>query len=389
MKIMMVTNTFTPHVGGVARSVQRFTDEYRKLGHQVCVVAPGAVGKRYPEDINTIRIPAADDVGGSSFYLPVLTKNMEKNIAFASAFFYPDVVHAHQPFLLGDLARRISARLKKPLVYTQHTLYENFNHLFKGGRYTSDFLKRVSTEYANLCDAVIAPSESLQEILLARGVRVPTHVVPTGIDVSFFANGDRAVWRDRFGISNNNFLMGYIGRLSPEKNLSTLAGCVRAFLNKSSRTHFLVVGDGPSHRFLKDSFRDLPRVHFTGSLSGKELADAYRALDVFAFPSCIETQGLVLAEAMAAGVPVTAFAAQGTKDIVVDGVNGRLAPHGSRKEFCKALAWCLEHKNTLQKAAMETAKGFAKERCAGKALALYEQVQYSPKGLVRALSFLS
>jgi len=389
MKIMMVTNTFTPHVGGVARSVQRFTDEYRKLGHQVCVVAPGAVGKRYPEDINTIRIPAAEDVGGSSFYLPILTKNMEKNLAVASAFFYPDVVHAHQPFLLGDLARRISTKLKKPLVYTQHTLYENFNHLFKDRRYTSDFLKKISTEYANLCDAVTTPSESIREIMLQRGVRVPVTTLPNGTDIQKFEKGNRSYWRSKLKIRETDFVIGHVGRLSPEKNLPLLAHCMKWFLAKSSRSHFLLVGDGPSETTLRGMLADTPRAHLVGSRSGQELTDAYHAMDVFAFPSLIDVGPLVLAEAMAAGVPVTAFDAQGTKDIVVDGVNGRLAPQGSRKEFCKALAWCLEHKSTLQKAAMETAKGFAKEHCASKALALYEQVQYSPKGLVRALSFLA
>lgn len=383
---MMVTNTFTPHVGGVARSVQRFTDQYRKQGHQVCVVAPGAVGKRYHDDINTIRIPAAEDIGGSSFYLPVLTKSMEKNLAFAGAFFYPDVIHAHQPFLLGDLARRLSEKLKKPLVYTQHTLYENFNHLFKDKRYTANFLKKISTEYANLCDAVTTPSESIREIMLQRGVRVPVTTLPNGTDIQKFEKGNKNYWRNKLGIQETDFVIGHVGRLSPEKNLPLLATCMKWFLAKSSRSHFLLVGDGPSETTIREMLADTPRAHLVGSRSGQELTDAYHAMDVFAFPSLIDVGPLVLAEAMAAGVPVAAFNAQGSKDIVQDGVNGRLALSNNKKEFCKAIAWCLENKKTLRQSAKETAQNFEQERCADKALALYEQVRYSPKGFVRALA---
>lgn len=388
MKILMVTNTFTPHVGGVARSVQRFTDEYRRLGHSVCVVAPGAVGKKYWDDINTIRIPAAKDVLGSSFYLPVLTKSMEANVRLVSAMFQPDVIHSHQPFLLGDLARKLSSILKKPLVYTQHTLYENFNHLLKNTGYTKQFLKDVSTNYANLCDSVCTPSESIREIMLERGVKVPVHILPNGTDTKKFAKGSATFWRNRLGIPKDHWVIGHVGRLSPEKNLPVLVDVIKLFLSKSPKTHFLLVGDGPSKASLEKSLAGLPRVHVVGSQSGQELIDSYHAMDVFAFPSLIDVGPLVLAEAMSAGAPVTAFDTQGSKDIVKNYKNGRLVEPDNHLEFCKALEWCIRNKKKLYAATQETANYFEKETCARKAIELYKEVAWRPKqNIVQAASF--
>ncbi len=375
MKIMMVTNTFTPHVGGVARSVQRFTDEYRKMGHEVLVVAPST--SKPTHDNNTVRIPAIDDINGSSFSLPMpVIGSIKKKLAAATAMFTPDVIHSHHPFLLGDVARILSVQFRVPLVVTHHTMYEQFASYTSKKMVSPEFVIGLATEYANLCDHVIAPSQSTAEILSSRGVRQPMTVVPTGVDVETFASGDRTLWRQKCGIPLDAPVIGHVGRLAPEKNLGFLTKAVRAYLRKHTRVHFLLVGDGPAR---EQAYADLgERCHALGSRGGDELAAAFCAMDCFIFSSKSETQGMVLTEAMAAGVPVVAIDAPGARDVVIDRMNGRLVPD-DLNHFCNAIRWTLERKPDLAHNARRTAMSYSQRACAIRALAVYEKTPYGSK----------
>ncbi|MDH3771224.1 MAG: glycosyltransferase, partial [Nitrospirota bacterium] len=219
MNIVMLTNTYIPHVGGVARSVEAFARHYRRLGHRVLVVAP--VFEDQPKDeTDVVRIPAIQHFNGSDFsvVLPVsglLTDSLDR--------FQPDIVHAHHPFLLGMTALRIARFGELPLVFTHHTLYEQYTHYVPGD---SPALKRfvieLGTRYANLSDQVIAPSESIAALLRQRGVVAPMTVVPTGVEIERFAKGDGRRLRDRLGVAEDGLVVGHLGRLAPEKNLAFL-----------------------------------------------------------------------------------------------------------------------------------------------------------------------
>src|SRR3972149_4534000 len=187
MNILMMTNTFTPHTGGVARSVESFTAEYRRLGPRGLVVAPVFEGMPSEEE-DVLRVPAIQKFNGSDFSvrLPIpsfLFPELDR--------FRPDIVHTHHPFLLGDTALRVAALRNVPLVFTHHTLYEQYTHYVPGD---SPALKRfvveLSTGYANLSDQVIAPRERIALILQGRGGKVPIEVIPTGVNVEQFARGD-------------------------------------------------------------------------------------------------------------------------------------------------------------------------------------------------------
>jgi 1,2-diacylglycerol 3-alpha-glucosyltransferase len=120
MNILMLTNTFTPHVGGVARSVQGFTEEFRRRGHRVLVAAP--VFKNTPKDEqDVVRFPAVQYFNGSDFSLPVPAP---VRLVSLLRRFHPEVVHSHHPFLLGGAALCIAAARKLPLVFTHHTMYD-------------------------------------------------------------------------------------------------------------------------------------------------------------------------------------------------------------------------------------------------------------------------
>jgi len=379
MNILMMTNTFTPHVGGVSRSVEAFTAAYRKRGHRVLVVAP--VFENMPEDeVDVVRIPAIQHFNGSDFSVVLPIPGF---VTSAVEAFKPDIVHSHHPFLVGRTALRMARRYELPLVFTHHTMYEQYTHYVPGdSKALKRFVINLSTSYGNICDQVFAPSESVDSVLRERGVEAPIDVIPTGVQLERFARGSGPGFRSAMEIPEDAFVVGHLGRLAPEKNLDFLGKALAAFLKSEKRAHFLVVGRGPSEKAIRDFFIGKGMadcLHVAGILEHPLLASAYRAMDVFAFASKSETQGMVLTEAMAAGVPVVALDAPGVREVVVDHRNGRLLHSGTIAEFSSALQWVAslapEQMQQLKEGAKNTAEQFSIGRSADKALALYEYLR--------------
>ena len=378
MKILMMTNTFLPHVGGVARSVDAFAREFRSRGHNVLIIAPEFENMPEEEE-DVIRVPAIQHFNGSDFSVVYpLPGFLRKTILD----FGPDIVHSHHPFLLGATALRVAHILDRPLVFTHHTMYEQYSHYVPGDSPgLRKFAISMTTRYANLCDQLISPSESVAEVLRERGITAPIGVVPTGVNLDHFKKGNGPGFRAALGIPADAFVVGHLGRLAPEKNLPFLARAVAQFLKTNSRAHFLLVGTGPSTKeieeiFVESNLKD--RIHHAGVLGGTLMSSAYRAMDVFAFASKSETQGMVLTEAMATGAPVVGIDAPGVREVVRDGENGRLIMDEDIDAFVEGLQWVAERNddeiNKLRATALETADKFSMPRTADTALALYESL---------------
>jgi glycosyltransferase involved in cell wall biosynthesis len=379
MKICMFTNTYWPHVGGVARSVRFFAEDLIDRGHRVLIVAPEYAGERETSGHRPeiLRVPAIQNFNGSDFSVRIplplyIDQEIEK--------FLPDIVHSHHPFLLGDSAVRAARKRALPLVFTHHTLYEDYTHYVPlDSDVMKSFVIGLSTMYANLCTHVVAPSASIARLLKERGVVTPIADIPTGVDISFFTAGDGDRLRRMTELPKNAFVIGHLGRLAPEKNLTYLSEAVANFLENTPTAHFIVVGKGPSRTEIQRIFaeRNLEgRLHLVGEATGDQLRDAYRAMDVFVFSSKSETQGMVLVEAMAAGKPVVALDAPGSREVVQDGGNGRLLRAGaSIADFAAALRECHSVPSRLKKwasGARATAKRFSRETIARKMEKLYK-----------------
>lgn len=380
MKICMMTNTYLPHIGGVARSVSTFAEEYQRLGHEVLIVAPRFDGKPPPARLERIvvRVPSLRNFNGSDFSvsLPLAAALSERLDQFQA-----DIMHAHHPFLLGDTALRVAMNKNIPILFTHHTRYEDYAHYIPFSEAMREVAIELPTHFANLCDGVIAPSESLARIIRGRGVTTPICVIPTGIDVQAFASADGRSFRQRMKIPAGALVIGHVGRLAPEKNLGFLGEAVARFLHKNRAALFLVVGDGPGRDSLRATLERhgvADRLLLAGKRTGRVLREAYRAMDVFAFASKSETQGMVVAEAMAAGCPVVALDASGVREVVVDGKNGVLLPDGaSPARFAAALAACSRpHVRSRQSEhARVTAARFSRAESARRALAFYEETR--------------
>ena len=381
MRICIFTNTFLPHVGGVARSVRTFLEDYRRAGHRVLVVAPEFPEGPAPRSIerSVERVPAWQKFNGSDFSvsLPLGAELLERIERFA-----PDIIHAQHPFLLGDSALRLGALHSVPVLFTHHTLYEQYTHYVPlASTALQAFVSDLATRFANCCQGVIAPSESLARLMDERGVTTPVRVIPTGIDTRKFAEASRHPWRRRLGLRGDDVLLGHVGRLAVEKNLPFLGEALARCLARERRARALIVGDGPARGDLEAILQRrgvADRVHFAGQLTGLPLREAYAAMDVFAFSSHSETQGMVLVEAMATGCPVIALDASGARDVVRDRENGRLlASDATEESMARSLLRAVrepELRRQWRRGARATAREFDRRITAKQALGFYREL---------------
>lgn len=383
MRICMFSNTYLPHVGGVAKSIAAFTEDLRSMGHRVLVIAPTFDDEDKEINHDVLRIPAVQNFNGSDFSVPLPLPFL---IDYRLTEFNPHIIHSHHPFLLGDSAFRAARKRSLPLIFTHHTRYEEYTHYVSLGSPTMrQFVINLSTGYANLCSRVIAPSESIAEILAERGLTVPVEVLPTGVDLAFFEQGNGLEFRKRRGLGPEVRIIGHVGRLAPEKNLTFLTLAASSVLKNLKNVYFLVVGDGSSF----DTVREIcekegvsGRLIMTGQLTGPELAGAYRSMDLFVFSSLSETQGMVLVEAMAAQTPVVALDAPGAREVIRNGENGALlSPESSPQDFGRAVLDYLKNEerlNNARKEAVKTAESFSRQACAIKLEGIYKKVLAGP-----------
>jgi glycosyltransferase involved in cell wall biosynthesis len=239
-----------------------------------------------------------------------------------------DLFHAHHPFLLGATARRLATRLRRPLVFTYHTRYEKYAHYVP-------FIQRVvqrkaidrSVRFSNRADLVIAPSHGAAKLIHQLGVTSRVEVVPTGVDLKRFTPGDRLLARHRLELPSGASILLYVGRLDREKNLEFLLRAFEGIAYALPAARLVLVGSGTEAERLKRVASELrldQKILFVGSVPQERTADYYRAADLFVFTSETETQGLVIAEAHASGLPVVAVRACGVDEVVRDGETGLL-----------------------------------------------------------------
>lgn len=327
MRILMVSDVYFPRVNGVSTSIESFRRALLAEGIEVRLVVP-----RYgdePEEAGIIRVAGRPVPGDAEDRLVGWQAMHAATLAAAEDC---DAIHIQTPFVAHYAGLKAARRLGLPVVATYHTLFEEYlqhyapwlprQWLRAGARF-------FSRRQCNALDAVIVPSSAMQARLQGYGVRVPLQILPTGIPLSQFAAGDGAAFRARHEISPARKLALFVGRVAHEKNIGFLIEALSHARTLCPAAMLLIAGEGPALNDLKAQVAHLGMqdcVRFVGYLDRRrELPDCYAAADVFVFASRTETQGLVLLEAMAAGVPVIALAEMGTIDILAPG-RGAFAP---------------------------------------------------------------
>ncbi len=324
MRIALFTNNYLPFCGGVTISVETLRRGLEASGHEAWVFGPRLTGAE-DASVKVVRYPSIPVATYPEFALAVPYSRRIERLVSALAF---DVIHAHHPFLLGPAARRLARRTRRPLIFTYHTRYEKYAHYVPLPlRLVQAAALRISAGFAAQADAVLAPSAVIRDELHARGVRAPIAVVPTGVDLERFRPGDREAARRSLGVGQGEPLVLYVGRLDREKSVDRVLGAFERVASTIPAARLVLVGQGTEAERLRRTAASLPvaeRIRFLGLRPHDSLAECYQAADVFLFASETETQGLVLAEAAACGLPAVAVDAPGCDEVVRDGDTGIL-----------------------------------------------------------------
>jgi glycosyltransferase involved in cell wall biosynthesis len=375
----MVSDVYFPRVNGVSTSIQTLRQALAAAGHSSVLVAP-----EYPATVaeaGIVRVPGWQiprDPEDRLMYPRTLAATLDQ---LDPADF--DLVHIHTPFLAHRAAVRWARRHGLPCVETYHTLFEEYFHHylpFLPKAWLAAAARMISRKECDGVTAVIAPSSAMKNALLGYGVSSPIHIIPTGLNLTDFANCDGPAFRSSHGIAAERPVMAYVGRVAFEKNLEFLLQVTAQVRRELPDVLFVIAGEGPARASLerKVAKRGLAaNVKFVGYLERKtELPACYCAADAFVFSSKTETQGLVLLEAMALGVPVVGLAEMGTRDVLQEGAGCRIAPDDVAG-FARVLTPLLADRavaRALGAAGKAYAAGWSEGRMAEAIIALYQSL---------------
>jgi len=329
MRVAVVSESFLPTLNGVTTSVCKVLDHLRAEGHEAIVISPAAGAPREYAGFRVHEVPAF-----AYRQFPVGLPSPQVHSLLAA--FRPDVVHAASPFLLGAQAMAAAGRLGVPSVaifQTDVAGYARRNHL----RATTGLAWRLVRWVHDQADLTLAPSTASMRDLAAAGIeRVERW--GRGVDLESYHPRNRLspaalALREQLGVGldERETIVGYVGRLAPEKQLQRLSA-----LRGLRRVRFAVVGDGPSRQQLERRLHGMP-ITWLGQRTGSELATAYAAFDVFLTPGTEETFGQTVQEAHAAGLPVVAPRVGGPIDLVDSGHDGFLYQPGDDRGLRNAV----------------------------------------------------
>jgi len=377
VKIGIFTNNYLPNPYGVTRSIQSFRNQFEKLGHIVYIFAP--VWKGYiDKEKNVFRYPSVDISFRFRFPLAIpYSRKMDDIIGKLDL----DIIHAQHPNLLGTVARKWSEKKNIPLIFTWHTLYDRYTNFvpWLPKKIVSQWIITKSVRFANSSDTIIVPTESIKDILKSWGVKNDNiAVIPSGVEEDFFQNSDRNQVRKKFGISEDETLLFSNSRLTEEKNVEFLFRSVIKNLKNNPKIKFLIIGDGyllPKLKNLVGTENLSDRIIFAGLVPYETIKNFYAAADIFVYASTSETQGMILTEAMYAGLPIVAVDATGSKDLMENNVSGFLVDEDEMQfsSFVSKLIKDKELRNKFSRRAAKIAREkYTGEICANKMIGVYQ-----------------
>ncbi len=375
MKIGVFTDSYLPYTSGVVRSIEVFTRELTDMGHDIYIFAPSY--PRCQKENRIFRFASLPAPTNPDYSLAIPFSIKLKPVMRKLDL---DIIHVHSPFLLGRLGAKYARRMGIPLVFTFHTLYDQYVHYVPlGQEITKEITRRVCRDFCNGCDLVIAPTEIVAEHLGKLGVKARIESIPTGIEIDKLSSGEKNWLKEKYSIRSDKKILLFVGRLGVEKNVNLLLEAFSAIHSRRQESCLVLVGSGPEEEKLKKKVQRLGldgEVIFTGRLPWQEVVHCYSSADIFVFTSVTETQGLVIAEAKAAGMPVVAVRAYGVSEMVEDGLDGFLT-NLDLDEFIEKVVLLLSDdglREKMSRRAKENAGKISSCNCALKQMACYQSL---------------
>lgn len=378
MRIGIFTDSYKPYTSGVVNSIVSFRDELSALGHELHIFAPSY--PHYDEDepgvyrLKSLPSPTNADYTLALPFYPGM-QSLLKKIDL-------DLIHVHSPFIMGQVGLHCAQKQQLPLVFTYHTMYDQYVHYVPMAQ---DLAKKLTVQYSkyycNKCDHIVVPSREVKKKLIREEIVTPITVIPTGVPLHKFVDGDSRWLNEHYPATRNKQILLFVGRLAKEKNLEFLLHAFQVIHERNPDTVLVLVAGGPMEEALKELSGHLEleqnqAVIFTGSVPFEQLVHIYYSSRLFVFTSKTETQGLVLLEAMAAGLPIVAIRAGGVEDMIDHECNGLLCSD-DLEQFVQAVCFLLNDEQTYTKMKVQARKKaelLSSARMAKKMEQLYLQV---------------
>lgn len=383
MRIGLFTDAYLPDINGVVSSVATLKEALEKKGHTVYVVSNHKGTNIVMED-HVLRLGGLElkKFYGYKMSSPIQI-GAEKYIRDMNL----DVIHVQTEAGVGIFARQMARQLHIPLVYTYHTMYEDYTHyvnpldietIEKMGRKAVQSLSRM---LGNGAQAVIAPSEKTKQALIQYGVTTPIYIVPTGLDLSLFEKDkldqERIEHlREEIGLRKEEHVVVFVGRIAKEKSIDMP---IRAIAKSSDpHLHLVIVGGGTDEDYYKEIAAQCnveDRVHFLGKKPKEQIAYYYAAFDCFVSASLTETQGMTYLEALATGLPIFGRRDEVLSELLEEGQTGYYFDDEEEllRKWETYFSLSDQEKQEMQVQCVEKTKPYSTSMFASKALAVYEQ----------------
>ncbi len=322
LRIALFSGNYNYTRDGANQALNRLVGSLLDLGAAVRVYAPIV---REPDFE-----PTGDLVGLPNFPFPMkgrgdyrMPAGLNRTVRADLEKFQPNIIHLSSPDPSGHAAQRWAQNYDIPVLASVHTKFESYAHYYKLG-FLEPLIVRTLRRFYNRCDALVAPSQSMIDELLAKKMHDDISLWSRGVDRTVFNSERRDLsWRRSLGLADDDVAIVFLGRLVMEKGLDVFAETIFQLRKRQVPHKVLVIGDGPASDWFKEA---LPGGIFAGFKTGPDLGQALASGDVFYNPSVTETFGNVTLEAMACGLPVVAASATGASSLVNHGVTGQLVP---------------------------------------------------------------
>ncbi len=387
MKIGIFTDVYYPDINGVVTSIRMLENEMKKRGHEVYIFSPSKHEAKENENLYMLKsIPL---VVAKEFNFRIATfysRSLAKEIKDLNL----DIIHTQTEFSLALFGKIISRKYGIPFIHTYHTMWEDYMHYVNPiknsrGIYSKRFARTFSKNFMRKAECVVVPSKKTQKYLKykCKVKNKPIYVVPTGIDItpfnpSNFTKEQKDKLKSNLGISENEKIILFLGRLGEEKSIDKIVDIMPDVFSKIGNAKFLIVGDGPAKIPLEKQVEDLNiqnKVIFTGSVPWDDVPLYYSISDVFVNASSTETQGLTFIEAMASGTPVVAKYAPNIAEFIHNNENGILVKNNN--DFSKSIISILTNnqlKSKIVKNAYITASQNSSHVFGDKLIEIYNNV---------------
>lgn len=339
MKIALTTDSFIEGQGGISTAVAALARNLRKSGHEV-IVYTAADPSRENIDLDVVGLRALHYERFPGGRIPMAPIALVQELAD----FNPDVIHNHSMSTMGIQALAAAHLLGLPILGTCHVFLAGFLQYapisLDGVPLTEDVAWKYTTAFFNRFPQVTTPSEAMQRELMAHGLRSPVAAISNGVDTDLFSPPPEVQADD----SRPPTLI-HVGRLSYEKRVDVVLRAFALLATDHPEARLLIVGEGPEADELRTLAADLgvsDQVQFAGFVSHNQLPGIYQQTDLFVTASTIETQGLVVLEAMSCGLPIVGVDALALPDLIQHDINGYLVPPGDERMLAASITQLIQ-----------------------------------------------